>query len=325
MLSLATPLSSGALWYSIPRMVRFLRLPIGLAATALLCLPLAAQPAGPFSPILHRGKRVAPNTRPTPFPMGREAPPVSSEVEFQSPDRMSDADRTLVANFQADISRRAAVDAFEVNQGTWTRQQILCRALPNHLFLRYTRDDGARDRSVFSVSIPRDGKGRVRVIPVLRRGYSLFTPVGANAGTIAAFNQIRREDGPSSAGWLETGLCYAALAGANPRVGPLTGDTTFSEPTPPLAEMLVPVNGGAVVTFTDQTSRPRPSLWSLTFQPDGTLVKVEHQPAIASPHLVTPATGEIHGKSIPATSVEPDGNQPVAADTQAPPEQSASH
>lgn len=261
----------------------------------------------------------------TPFPTGREAPPASSDVEFRSPDQMSAADRTLAAHSQTAISRQASMEALGFKRGNWSQQQIVCRALPNHLFLRFTRDDGARDRSVFSVSISRDGKGRVRLIPVLRRGYSLFTPAGANAGTIAAFNQIRREDGPSSAGWLETGLCYAALAGADPRVGPLTGEQMLSEPTLPLAEMVIPVEGGAVVTFTDQASHPLPTLWSLTFQPDGTLVKVDHQPAIASPHVVTTTAREIHGTPIPSTSFEPEPNQPAAAANPAPPAQTASH
>jgi hypothetical protein len=286
-------------------MVRILRLPTGLAATALLCVPLAAQPAKPLSWILRHGKHAAGNSQPTPFPMGQSAPPISTDVQFRSPGEMSPADRALAANSHSAIASRAALDALGYDRGQWTEQQIVCRALPNHLFLRFTRDDGIRDRSVFTVSIPRERSGRMRLIPVLRRGYSLFTPAGINAGTIAAFNQIRREDGPSNAGWLETGLCYAALAGADPRVGALTGDEMLSEPAPPLAQMVVPVDGGAVITFTDQASQPHPTLWTLTFDRTGSLVKVKHQPAVEAKRYVAPASQDAKGAPLPPTEIAP--------------------
>jgi hypothetical protein len=141
----------------------------------------------------------------------------------------------------------------------------------------------------------------VRLMPVLRRGYSLFSPAGVNAGTIAAFNQIRREDGAgSNVGWLETGLCYAALAGADPSVGPLTGDQVFSTPTPPIAVMEVPLQGGAIVRFTDQASQPHPTLWILTFNPQGTLQKVEHQPAVPGPRWIIPENQKVQAQPAPA-------------------------
>jgi hypothetical protein len=71
--------------------------------------------------------------------------------------------------------------------------------------------------SVFTVSIPRGGDGRVRIIPIQRRGYSLFSPAPINALTISAFNHIRAEEHPKAPDWLGTGLCYAALAGAHPQ------------------------------------------------------------------------------------------------------------
>lgn len=202
---------------------------------------------------------------------------------------MSAADRALQAGSQAVIAQRAALANFQLGEGRWSYRQIDCRAFPNHLFLRFTRDGGPGDRSVFSVSMPRNGRGRLLLIPVLRRGYSLFSPAPGSAGTIAAFNRIRREDGPDpKTGWLETALCYAALAGANPRVGPLTGDAVVDEPSPPLAEMQVLLDGGGIVRFTDEASLPRPLLWSLTFSPSGELLKVEREPAQSNTRWIAP-------------------------------------
>ncbi len=107
-----------------------------------------------------------------------------------------------------------------MQQGTWNATQVVCPALPHHLFLRYTRNNGTGDVTVFTASIPRNGDGRVRIIPIQRRGYSLFSPAPINALTISAFNHIRAEepDDQRAANWLGNGLCYAALAGGHPRM-----------------------------------------------------------------------------------------------------------
>lgn len=273
-------------------MDRFPKLPFGIAAAAVfLCASLAAQPAHRWSSIFQHWKRPR-TTVPTgqsPFPLGQEAPPHATLLQFRSPDQMTPADRELEVKSQSAIAAHAAFANFQLNDGAWNVQQIVCRALPNHLFLRFTRNNGAGDRSVFSVSIPRNRQGRLRVIPVLRRGYSLFSPAPSNNGTIAAFNQIRREDGPNpTSGWLQTALCYAALAGADPNVGHLTGNAVVNDPSPPLAEMLVTIDGGAVVTFTDEAAKPRPDLWTMTFSPTGALLKVKREPALLNSRVIMP-------------------------------------
>ena len=121
------------------------------------------------------------------------------------------------------------------SKGQWSYQQVVCPALPNHLFLQYTRNNGVGDVTMFTASIPRGGEGRVRIIPILRRGYSLFSPAPINALTISAFNHIRAEepDGTSS-NWLGNGLCYAALAGAHPRIAEAHQEPDIDRPAPHL-------------------------------------------------------------------------------------------
>ena len=284
-------------------MDRFPNLPFGIAAVAVfVCASLAAQQASHKSSIFQRRHHVKTETQSGPataFPLGKEAPPSASDVEFRSSDQMTSADRQLEAGSDSAIARRAAFENFPLDQGTWTHQQIVCRALPNHLFLRFSRQNGPRDRSMFSVSILRGGKGNMRVIPILRRGFSLYSPAPSNDGAIAAFNQIRREDGPNpDAGWLETGLCYAALTGADPAVGPLTGEQVLTQPAPPLAEMLVTLDGGAIVTFTDEAARPHPMLWTMTFNRKGTLLKVQREPAVLNSRVVMPQQQEHYQSTI---------------------------
>jgi hypothetical protein len=304
-------------------MDRSLRILTGLAAAAFLCVPVAARPANHWFSIFQRkqhGKATVQTGSATPFPMGREAPPAATDVEFRPPDQMSEADREIEANSESAIAEHAGFDDLQLNEGNWTYQQIVCRALPHHLFLRFTRNNGAGDRSVFSVSIPRNGNGRLRVIPILRRGFSLYSPAPSNDNTVAAFNQIRREDGAEpNAGWLETALCYAALAGANPGTGPLTGDAVLNDPSPPVAEMIVLLGGGAMITFTDENARPRPVLWRLTFSADGTLLKARREPAVLNSHWVIPAGQKTRSSEIPATISEPGAGEPLPAANSAPP------
>jgi hypothetical protein len=311
-------------------MDRFPKLPLGLAAAAaFVCVSLAAQSSSHRFSIFPRKHHVqtAIEAEPAaPFPLDKEEPLAATDVAFRSAGQMTAADRQLEASSESAIARHAALEDFSLDEGHWSWQQIACRALPNHLFLRFTRDNGAGDRSMFSISIPRDGNGHLRIIPVLRRGFSLYSPAPSNNGTVAAFNQIRREDeADSNAGWLETGLCYAALAGANPSVGSLTGNHELDSPAPPLAEMLVLLNGGAIVKFTDQDARPHPMLWSMTFSPKGTLLEVKREPADLNAHWIVPQqTKQNQSTTIPASGQSAAAN-PSETSTSATPATPVSH
>ena len=169
-----------------------------------------------------------------PFPPGSETP-TAAALEFRPYDQMTPQDRDLAADAESAIDERAGFVGLEFNQGKWSYQQICCSALPKHLFLQFTRNNGTGDVSVFSASIPRGGDGRVRIIPIVRRGYSLFSPAPINALTISAFNHIRAEEHvDTTPEWLATGMCYAALAGAHPQIGP-PEETDFKKlpPLPP--------------------------------------------------------------------------------------------
>jgi hypothetical protein len=209
----------------------------------------------------------------------------SHSVEFRTVDQMSKKDRLLAANAESSIAEHAKYADLDFNQSGWSYQQVICPALPNHVFLRFLRNNGAGDVSMFTASIPRGDEGRVRIIPIQRRGYSLFSPAPINAITISAFNHIRAEENPDqdpakAPDWLGTGLCYAALAGGHPLAASISEDPA-SQRFPAASTALLDVGrgGGAVLSFTDVSAPPRPMRWSMTFDRKGRLIKGSHSPA----------------------------------------------
>lgn len=243
----------------------------------------------------------------SPFPPGSETPGPVRPIEFRSPGQMTEADREVEADGEASIRERVRYTGLEFNQGIWSYQQIVCPVFPNHVLLRFTRNQGKGDESVFTASIPRMGEGHVRIIPILRRGYSLFSPAPINALTISSFNHIRAEEHPQGPpDWLETGMCYAALAGARPQVDPAPADPDARQlPSGVPAALDIPLKGGAVIQFLDIAAKPRSMEWTMTFSPRGKLLKATHIPAPPLASRLLPAGVSIHKVvPIPATVLD---------------------
>jgi hypothetical protein len=208
---------------------------------------------------------------------------VTDRVWFKAVDEMTAQDRAEAANAEAAIGEKAAFMGLGYDQGHWTYRQVVCPALPNHLFLQYTRNNGVGDVSLFSASVPRGGEGRVRIIPIQMRGYSLFSPAPINALTISAFNHIRAEEhaaGSDAPDWLGTALCYGALAGGHPQAAQMPGvdEGEKAEDAPP-AVLKVELDGGATLSFADVAAAPKAMEWTMIFDRKGTLLKAKHAPA----------------------------------------------
>jgi hypothetical protein len=229
---------------------------------------------------------------PSLFATGSTATPYAASIRIVPAEEMSRNDRDLEAGAESSIQERAGFQSLGFNEGAWTFQQLDCPALPDHLFLRFSRNDGTREMSMFSAAIPRNGEGRVRIIPILRKGYSLFSPAPIGPLTISAFNHIRDEEKKDiPANWLGTGLCYAALAGANPQAGQLQASLPealqLPATIPPTLE--ITKGGGGIVRFADLSTAPHPMAWEMTFDSKGKLVKASHAPAHVAdykPHVV---------------------------------------
>jgi hypothetical protein len=288
-------------------MVRFRTLPAAfpiVLVLATICPSVAQEPQTDKLPTYSHIRKAA--SRPMPFPPGSETDIPVAQLEFRPYDSMTPQDRDLAADGESSIEERAGFAGLEFNQGKWNYQQIVCPALPNHLLLQFTRNNGTGDVSVFSASIPRSEDSRVRVIPILRRGYSLFSPAPINALTISAFNRIRDEEHPTDPPqWLATGLCYAALAGAHPQVGPPEVTEIKKLPAPPPGRIFIPMHGGAVISFVDIAAIPRPMQWTMTFNDKGKLLKATHSAAQKSKGKAVQKTPvEVKGKPVQSTSAE---------------------
>ncbi len=242
-----------------------------------------------------------------PFPPDQAKPVRVHTVEFRTADQMTEKDKLLEADAESSIQERTTWSGMEFGREGWSYRQVVCPALANHLFLQFTRNNGIGDVSIFSASVPRNGEGRVRIIPIQRRGYSLFSPAPINALTISAFNHIRAEEHQDKTpDWLGTGLCYAALAGAQPDTTLMpesAADEKFPMASAPAME--IPSQGGAIIRFADIAAPRQPMEWTMTFNGKGKLLKATHSPAPLMAQGAVPPNGvDLKGTPIPPTVVD---------------------
>jgi hypothetical protein len=238
---------------------------IRLAALALLA-------AGSLAAAQSQWRDVPP-ARPiqAPFPLEGKLP---LTVAIRPASAVSAQDQQLAANEDSSIRQRAGLQLIDTGSGWsagtgnsgWSYRQIDCAAFPGHLFLRFTRDGGKGDVSAFTASIPRFGQGRDRIIPIQRRGYSLWSPVPVNAQTIAVFNHILAEERPNGEPeWAALAVCYAALAGTG-------SESIFS----PIAAPILHVENSGEATIYFETDDPRAKSWTMIFDRRGVLQKAVH-------------------------------------------------
>ena len=276
-----------------------------LACVTIACASLAGQTVREISPAAAPEKPVPAHVIPMPFAIDGNESRRAQAVEFRAADGMSARDREVAANAESSIGEQSKFDGLEFNQGKWSYEQVVCTALPEHLFLRFLRNNGTGDVSMFTASIPRGNEGRVRIIPIQLRGYSLFSPAPINAITISVFNHIRAEENPDHApgsGWLGTGLCYAALAGGHPQLPPIGENGAHLEILGDDNGLLhTGSSGGAVISFVDVSDASRPVNWTMTFDEKGRLLKAAHSKAeVLKANAVQPAHVDEAGKPVPA-------------------------
>jgi len=265
-------------------MVHFRMFPSSLASIfiALVGFSSAALSAQPSSAESSKNARTVPAPlTPRPFSFDTTHRTSVYRIEFRSEDQITAKDRLLIANVESSIAEKARSAGIDYGSGTPTYHEIICPSFTNHLFLRFGRDHGSGDVTVFTASIPRNGEGSVRVVPILKRSYSLFSPAPINAMTISAFNHIRAEEGQAvNSDWLANALCYAALAGAEPQV--VTSDAAGTPHTripSATAMMEVGTNGREIIRFVDVAAHPHAMEWTMTFARSGKLTKAAHKPA----------------------------------------------
>ena len=283
---------------------------VAMAASAA-CLPAQSSAPGPLAGSDGvTAKEIHPRPLASPFPLNGKTGQKQA-LEFRSPEEMTAADRELAEANQGEIARRAGLQGMnlkgdEDELGSWGYEQAVCPVFPEHLILEYSRDNGKGDVTLFAAVIPR-GEGHVRVIPVRRRSYSLWTPASSNALTINDFNHLVLEGHEGlNPDWLTLGLCYAALAGGHVRAA-LVAQTPAAEAYPLIepAMLRVVAKGGAEVRFADGTPKTKAMEWVLVFDSKGQLMKVRHGTAtevVEKPVAGSPA--EAHSVTTKQPAIE---------------------
>jgi hypothetical protein len=224
-----------------------------------------------------------------PVPQAKILNPFSSNVSpsgigqfivYRPLEKMSQSDRDLAVKSLPAIQDAAAFVGIDFEKEKWHYRQLECQALPGHLFLLFAGDTAVSDASLFSAAIPRAGWGRVRVIPVERRGFSLFSPAPVNALAMAAFNRTRAQEAADAPpDWLATSLCYAALTEPRSEVSSSQSpspEANLALSFPPTLE--VGLDGESTIRFVNVAEPRQPMQWTLTFDAKGQLIKVQHYP-----------------------------------------------
>lgn len=194
-------------------------------------------------------------------------------IDFRDLTAMTPKDRETLSDASVSIQKKAQWEGFDLHEGQWSIEQIVCPVMPRQLLLLYSRNRGPGDISRFSAVVPSGENGEVRVVPILRDSYSLFSPAPMNPVTIAVFNQARGDaqsgDKPD---WLTTSLCYAALAGAHVSLDQPDKSETIAYAASPLIE--IEEDASSKVRFIDQGNPRRLEAWELTFNPKGAIERV---------------------------------------------------
>jgi len=232
---------------------------------------------------------------PAPFKITRVRRNAAYSVTFKKAEELTARDRLLVANAESSIAELARSAGFDYSESGWKYREIGCPGFSNHIFLQFSRDNGRGDFSAFSASIPRNGVGKIRIVPILKRSYSLFSPTPINSLTISAFNHIRTEEGLSANDdWFGNALCYAALAGAQPQALSSASWPSSQSAVPPLTAALdvrLFGKGEEVISFGDVVDHTHSMEWTMTFTREGKLIKATHKPG-----------GMLRAQPVPAIS-----------------------
>jgi len=194
-------------------------------------------------------------------------------LEELSGTEMHPEDASLADKKQREIAREAEFFGYELGSGSWAYDQVVCPDMPDDLLLHYRSRSRTGAESLFTAIVPRQA-GRVMVVPVLFRNATPFHAAAGSQRSITAFNQAvpkevaekaAQEDGP----WLTLGMCYAAIAGAEPQV-PQRMDTDVALVRAPVPTLRMNgANRSREILFSDRNNPGQYMVWSITLTNHG--------------------------------------------------------
>ncbi|HEX4006438.1 MAG TPA: hypothetical protein VHX60_09705 [Acidobacteriaceae bacterium] len=274
-----------------------------LAAAALLLLTAAAQAQGALDP--------------NDSVNGHE---IYTSLGHRAPGQMDPADASLVQEAQSRISGEAAMFGYDLRSGAWSFDQILCPAMPGYVVLHYRNQPRRGAASMLTVLVPRR-QGHVLAVPVRYGSATPYRSAAEASRTIAAFNRAVPAEVAHAAmnpqgDWLRFAMCYAAVAGADPRV-PLRPGVDTKRLLGPKPTFQISLTGQAnVLRFTDIDAPDHYEVWSIALNNTGRVLSAESIPRAAGipaliPAAQPPAEHEIPSAPPPAMREIPSAPPPA--------------
>jgi len=143
-------------------------------------------------------------------------------LDHRTADQMSDADRQVIQARKGELTGEAQFYGYDITRPGWTFDQAICPLMPNSILLHYLNKFPDDTQSQFTALIPR-ASGRIRIVPVLYRNSSPYSPAVKNPRNFEIFNslvpaEVAKKDADPEGNWLSLGVCYAEVVGSRANV-----------------------------------------------------------------------------------------------------------
>jgi hypothetical protein len=253
-------------------------------------LTVAAQDAGPVSQLSARESYLV--------------------LEHRAADQMTADDAGILRARQKDLTFEAAMFGYDLTTGHWTYDQTICPDIPQALVLHYRITGRNGFQSLFTAVVPRDG-GRVLVNPILYHGATPFQSATGQKRTLSVFNQavpadIAKEAIQPNGHWLTLAMCFAEIAGAEPR------EPRDADSSPTMAKAVVPTlhyssaHGAQEIEFAGREAPGEYTVWTITLNAAGRATAADAETySDIQPRVETAAAAPIKEVPAPAAAQEP--------------------
>lgn len=247
-------------------------------------------------------------------PVARNIAPYLA-LEHRSPDQITPDDAAALRAKQSAIAREAAMFGYDLSAGHWTYDQAVCPVIPDAIVLheRSVSHNGAQ--SLFTAVVPR-GDDRVWVVPILYRDATPWESAIGSERMLSVFNHavpadLAKQAVQPNGQWLTLAMCFAEIAGAEPRVpqNPEIDAALLSAPPPTLH--VSQLHGAMDIEFTGLDAPRQYTVWSITVNGAGRALAAE---AHTYPeHIYAEKATAALPPSVPVEPARTETSQPVPA------------
>jgi hypothetical protein len=202
-------------------------------------------------------------------------------LEHRTPDQMSDEDRRLVNSRKKELVSEAEFFGYDISVSGWMYEQAICPQLPNTVLLHYLYKFPDDTQSQFTALVPRSA-GRVRVVPVLYRNASPYSPAVKNPRNFTTFNSlvpadVAKQDAGPEGNWLTLGVCYAEMVGSRPNVPDEPSLDTATIKAPVATYRYDSTTKQRQVQFSDRDSPKIFKIWTISLNEQGRVTGADNE------------------------------------------------